>query len=98
MAWYQWEGDSLLLTLRIQPRARHDEIVGPYGEHALKVRINAPPVDGKANLQLLRMMAKAFGVALRDVTLISGESGRDKRLRIDRPQQLPLRSAILPRL
>ncbi len=92
--WYQWRGDTLLLTLRVQPRASCDEIVGPHGEDALKVRITAPPVDGKANQHLIKFLAKAFGVAKSQVTLLKGDSGRDKRFAIDSPKQLPESAAI----
>lgn len=81
MAAAQWDGDDLVLTLRVQPRAKNDAIVGPHGD-AIRVRITAPPVEGKANDHLVRLLAKRLGVHRRDVTLISGESGRDKRVRI----------------
>lgn len=86
--WFDWQDGDLTLRLRIQPRASRDEIVGPHGD-ALKVRITAPPVEGKANAHLLKLLAKAFGVARSDVTLLSGETGREKRVRIHRPAQLP---------
>jgi uncharacterized protein (TIGR00251 family) len=95
-AWYRWQGDDLLLTLRIQPRASRDEIAGPYGD-ALKVRITAPPVDGKANAHLLRFLAELFGVSPSAVELISGETGRDKRVKITRPQHLPAGAEITPK-
>jgi len=85
---YRWEGDALVLNVRVQPRASRDEIVGPHGD-SLKVRITAPPVDGKANAHLVKYLAKAFGVPRARVTLLGGESGRDKRLRIDDPGRLP---------
>jgi len=85
---YRWEGDSLTLSIRVQPRASRDEIVGPHGD-SLKVRITAPPVDGRANAHLVKYLAKAFGVPRARVTLLGGESGRDKRLRIDAPSRLP---------
>lgn len=74
--------------LRVQPRASRDEIVGPHGE-ALKVRITAPPVDGKANAHLIRFLAKVFRVAPNAITLLSGESGRNKRVVIKQPNTLP---------
>ena len=86
--WYQWQEEDLLLTIRVQPRASRDEIVGPHDD-TLKVRITAPPVDGKANAHLQRYLAKCFGVATSHVELISGESGRNKRLRIRKPVHLP---------
>ncbi|MCK5639186.1 MAG: YggU family protein [Gammaproteobacteria bacterium] len=88
MKWYQWRNADLLLFIRVQPRASHNEIVGPHGEQ-LKVRITAPPVDGKANVHLQKFLARAFTVTKADITLLGGESGRDKRLRIKQPRYLP---------
>lgn len=86
---YQWQGERLLLNVRVQPRASRDEIVGPHGEDALKVRITAPPVEGKANAHLLRYLAKAFSVPRAHVQLLSGDGSRIKRLSIDSPTVLP---------
>ncbi len=85
---YRWEGGALTLDVRVQPRASRDEIVGPHGG-SLKIRITAPPVDGQANAHLIEYLAKAFGVPRARVTLLGGESSRDKRLRIDTPGRLP---------
>lgn len=87
-AWYQWQDDDLLLSVRVQPKASRDEIIGPH-ENALKIRITAPPVDGKANTHLIRFLAKTFGVPKSRVEILSGESGRLKRLRIQAPATLP---------
>ena len=87
--WYRWEGDDLLLSLRIQPRSGRDEFVAVYGDH-YKVRITAPPVDGKANAHLIRFLAKAFGVGRAEVRLIKGESSRSKGVRISAPGKLPI--------
>jgi uncharacterized protein len=88
MGWYRWEGDDLLLDLLVQPRAPRDELVGPQGD-ALKVRITAPPVAGRANEHLIRFLAKAFGVGRGNVQLVSGFGARRKALRIRRPARLP---------
>jgi uncharacterized protein (TIGR00251 family) len=93
MSYYRWDGEDLLLDIRVQPRASRDEIVGLHGEQ-LKIRITAPPVDGKANSHLQRYLAKAFGVAPSAVVLIGGETGRDKRLRIQRPQTIPVVTGV----
>lgn len=90
---YSWQGEDLLLILRVQPRASRDAIVGLHGE-ALKVAITAPPVEGQANDHLQRFLAREFGVANRAVQLESGRQGRNKRLRISQPQQLPAAAAI----
>jgi len=73
-------GDSLL-TLHIQPNARKTEFAGRHGD-AIKLRLAAPPVDGKANLALCAFLAQFCGVAKSAVTLVSGESSRAKRVRI----------------
>lgn len=86
--WYRWEGDDLLLAVRVQPRASRDELVGPLGDE-LKIRLTAPPVDGKANTHLVKVLAKAFGVPRNAVILLSGDTGRSKRLRIEKPARLP---------
>jgi uncharacterized protein (TIGR00251 family) len=84
----EWQGEDLILRVRVQPKASRDEICGLQGE-ALKVRITAPPVDGKANAHLIKYLAKQFGVAKSAITLLSGETGRDKRLHIHAPARLP---------
>lgn len=86
--WYHWDGADLILAVHLQPRARQDEIVGAHGDR-LKIRITAPPVDGKANAHLIRFLAATCGVAVSAVELIAGTTGRDKRLRIRTPRQLP---------
>jgi len=73
---------SLVLTLHIQPGAKKTEFVGLHGE-AMKVRLAAPPVDGKANAALCVFLARFCGVGRSAVTLISGETSRAKRVRID---------------
>lgn len=91
--WYQWDGEDLLLAVHVQPRASADSLEGTHGER-LKIRLTAPPVDGKANSHLIRFLARQFGVPRRQVQLLSGESSRAKRIRIQRPRQLP--AGILP--
>jgi uncharacterized protein (TIGR00251 family) len=86
--WYQWDGEDLLLAVHVQPRASADSLEGTHGER-LKIRLTAPPVDGKANSHLIRFLARHFGVPRRQVQLLSGESSRAKRIRIQRPRQLP---------
>ncbi len=88
-----WEEKDLVLDVRIQPRASRDEIVGTYGDR-IKIRITAPPVDGKANAHLIKYLAKQFGVPRARVSLVSGETGRDKRIRIQAPQKIPQELAL----
>ena len=84
----QWDGSQLTLTCHLQPKARADEIVGLHGD-ALKIRITAPPVEGKANQHLIQFLAKLCGVRQQDVELLSGETSRAKRLAIRNVTQLP---------
>lgn len=69
------------LSLHLQPKAGRTEVVGPYGD-ALKIRLAAPPVDGAANEELVRFLAKTLGVAKRAVSIESGATGRKKRVRV----------------
>jgi uncharacterized protein (TIGR00251 family) len=89
MPWYRWEGKDLLLSLRVQPRASKDEFVGSHGD-SYKVRITAPPVEGKANTHLIKFLAKAFGVGRSQVTLETGEGARNKGIRILAPRKFPI--------
>jgi hypothetical protein len=97
MPCFHWEGDDLILDCHLQPKASKDEFAGLHGER-LKIRLTAPPVEGKANAQLLAFLARAFGVAKSQVVLLSGELNRQKRVRIRSPLKLPELPGIeLPR-
>jgi uncharacterized protein (TIGR00251 family) len=87
-AGYVWEGADLILRVWAQPRARRDEWLG-LREDRFRVRITAPPVDGQANAHLRAFLADLFGVAKSQITLLTGESGRDKRWRIVAPKRFP---------
>ena len=56
----------------------------------LKISITAPPVDGKANAHLVKFLAGQFGVAKSQVSIVSGESGRDKTVRVSQPARVPV--------
>ncbi|WP_462320205.1 DUF167 domain-containing protein [Halochromatium sp.] len=87
--WYRWDGNDLLLRLRIQPRAGRTAFAEPFGD-ALKVKLKAPPVDGRANAELLRFIAERFGVSRSAVELVSGQQSRTKQLRVKSPRDLAL--------
>ncbi|PTD96641.1 DUF167 domain-containing protein [Pseudothauera lacus] len=82
MGWLRLVGDAVVLALHVQPNARHTEFAGPHGE-AMKLRLAAPPVDGKANAALCAFLATYCEVPRAAVQLISGESARAKRVRIE---------------
>jgi len=69
------------LRVRLQPRARRDEVVGERNG-ALVVRVTAPPVDGRANDALCRLIAKVAGVAPSRVEIVRGHTSRDKVVRV----------------
>ena len=78
MAEWLRSGDrGITLTLHIQPGAKKTEIAGLYGD-ALKIRLAAPPVDGKANAALIGFLAERLGVAKTAVSLKSGQTSRRK--------------------
>lgn len=70
------------IAVRLQPRARTTEIVGERGG-ALVVRVTAPPVDGRANEALCRLIAKRLRVARGRVEIVRGEGARDKLVRVE---------------
>ena len=86
--WYRIEGGVLLLRLRVQAGASRDEVAGPLGDR-IKVRVAAKPVDNAANLRLASLLAAEFGVSPSQIKLLTGHSGRDKRVEIRRPARLP---------
>ncbi len=79
--WYRISDECITLTLHVQPGAKKTSIAGLHGD-ALKIRLAAPPVEGRANEALLRFIADLFKVPLREVHLKQGEQSRHKRVEI----------------
>ena len=75
-------GGSVRVSVHVQPRATRSEIVGLHGT-ALKVRLQAPPVDGAANAALEDLLAEALSVARRAVRVVAGHTSRAKTVEID---------------
>ena len=91
-SWRREDGTALVLALHVQPGSSRTEIAGTHGtagDARLKLRLAAPPVDGKANAELLRFLAEAFGVPLRQVVLVRGATSRQKSVRIESPARRP---------
>jgi uncharacterized protein (TIGR00251 family) len=72
---------TIVLAVHAQPGAKRTEVSGLHGD-ALKVRVAAPALEDRANEALVEFLAKRFGVARRDVTLVSGAKSREKRFEI----------------
>jgi uncharacterized protein (TIGR00251 family) len=73
--------EGVTFAVKVIPRARRDEIVGMEGD-ALKVRLNAPPVQGRANDALVKFLAKKLSISRAQVEIVSGETARRKRVRV----------------
>jgi uncharacterized protein len=77
--WIRHEGDLTILVCRIHPNARKDAVEGPR-EDGLSIRLNAPPVEGRANKALQKYLSGLLGIAKTKIEIRSGEKGRTKVL------------------
>jgi uncharacterized protein (TIGR00251 family) len=77
----QEDGGSIILHVLVQPKASEDRIVEFHGE-ALKVKVTAPPVGGKANQRLRKLLAEALNIGQSDIEIIRGRTSRRKVLRL----------------
>jgi len=76
----------MMIRIKAVPGAKHNEIAGVLGEGEqarLKVRTSAPPEDGKANKAICKLIAGALGVKARDVSVVAGQTSREKTLRTE---------------
>ena len=88
MGWFRRQGPDIILQVQVQPRARKNAVAGVIGD-CLKIRITAPPVEGRANERLIAYLAKLFGVPKNSVILERGDSAKRKLVRIHSPRKLP---------
>lgn len=79
--WLQARGDGVVLVLHIQPVAKKTELAGRHGD-ALKIRLAAPPVDGKANECLIAFLAERLSLPRAALALVSGQTSRAKRVAV----------------
>ena len=82
------------ISIRLQPRARRDEVVGERAG-AVVIRVTAPPVDGKANAALCAFIARAAGVPPSRVSVVRGQTSRDKVVGVDGVDEEILKTALL---
>lgn len=73
--------NALSVKIKVEPRSSKSGIVGLYGD-ALKVKLTSPPVEGKANKELVEVLAKECGIRKSDVEIVSGKSSKNKLVRI----------------
>jgi uncharacterized protein len=81
------------LRVRVSPGASRSEVVGPYGD-AWKVRVAAPAEAGRANEALIRLLAETLAVPRRDVSIVSGQTGRDKVVALSSLDDAEVRSRL----
>jgi uncharacterized protein (TIGR00251 family) len=84
---------ALTFAVRVVPRASRSEIVGEH-DGALRVRVAAPPVEGTANVELVRTLARALGVPSRSVEITSGQASKTKLVRVAGATQERLLSLV----
>lgn len=85
---------SATLRLRVVPNAKRSEVVGVHGD-AIKVKVQAPAMDGKANEALLDFLAEKLGLSRRSVQLVAGEKSRDKTISITELESDEVRQRLL---
>jgi uncharacterized protein (TIGR00251 family) len=81
------------IRVRVQPRARAEGLAG-IREGVLVVRVAAPPVDGRANVAVCKLIARALGVPPSRVSVLRGQTGRDKVVRIEGVEPAATRRAL----
>lgn len=81
MNWLLSTKDGCIVTVKATPRASKSEVAGADPEW-LRVRLQAPPVDGKANAELAAFFAKTFGIPKRSVEILTGDTSRLKRVKL----------------
>ena len=90
------KGTVVRVSVHVQPRASRSEIIGQHGA-ALKVRLQAPPVDGAANEALVRLLAEALKVPERSVRVVAGATSRSKVVEVDGTTEAAVRALATPR-
>jgi uncharacterized protein (TIGR00251 family) len=88
-------GSGVRLKVHVQPRARHSRIDGAFGD-ALKVRVTAPPTDGKANAEVIDLLSDLFGVTRAAIAIVAGHTSRQKIVAIDGLTIAEARRALPP--
>ena len=86
--------DGVLVSFRVQPGAKKSEIVGAYGETALKLALKAPPVDNRANEELVRLLAELCGVSRAQISIRSGSTSRSKTILFSGADQDMIKNAL----
>ena len=86
--WFELAPDALVLHLKVQPRSSREGVDDLLGDR-LRVRLNAPPVDDRANQALVAWLAREFDVPKSAVAIVQGGHSRLKSVRLPRPTRCP---------
>lgn len=89
MAFYTWDGQTLILNIRVSPGVKREGIEGVWNNSHLKIALKAHAVDGKANEALIAFLSDTFHVKKSDITLLAGQTNRVKRVRMDNLSTFP---------
>lgn len=81
MKYIETKGDAAIIRLHIQPRASRSEIAGIHGDR-LKVRLKSPPVNGKANEELIALLSALLDIPKSGIEIVHGATGRDKTVKV----------------
>ena len=86
--------EKITLKVYLQPKSSKNEIIGPYRD-GIKVKVTAPPVEGKANEALIRFLSKELGVSPFSIEILKGNHSREKTLRISNSNALTLKGKTI---
>lgn len=88
--------EGTLLNVHVSPGAKRTSVEGPYGDAAVKLKVAAPPAEGRANAEVERFLSKLLGVRRSDVTIIRGASSRDKSVLVRGVTLIEIHKALSP--
>ena len=91
---HEFSKSDTIITIRVIPRAKKSEISQVLADGTIKIRLTAPPVEGKANQALVRFLADVFDISPSNIEIISGKKGRKKVVLIEGINEKTARSMI----
>ena len=95
MNWWRETTEGVVVNVRVVPRAPRSVVQGVLGD-ALKIRLAAPPVEGKANTELVKFLAKALDLHAGKIQLLAGATGRNKRVLVQGLSGAAVAAKLLP--
>jgi hypothetical protein len=93
MSWITSASNGVILQVKLVPRSSANRVEGVLGD-ALKIKLQAPPVDGKANKALIQFLSKTIGVPAARIALVSGATARTKRIAVSDITEAELRGRL----